>query len=166
VGLTAGLSEIIRAAIRNEKATRATGWPNSMVVTAMVGSRRQRVCLNKISLSFSDFSVKHVVPAPFRNSRRIEQVANFIVSYDLNGSKPSHHEMDLHLEKLGAARGRILETVWYVGAWMTQDDLYNHVALILSPNDQLIVSEAKEATFRRLLVTSDSFIAAWNKYRE
>lgn len=93
-------------------------------------------------------------------------MANFIVSYDLNGSTPTHAQMDAHLETLPCARGRILETVWYVGAWMTQDALYDHVNSILSPNDRLIVSEAKEATFRNLLVTSQSLKDAWNTYRQ
>ena len=30
-------------------------------------------------------------------------MANYIVSYDLNGPRPSHNEMDEHLEKLGVA---------------------------------------------------------------
>lgn len=93
-------------------------------------------------------------------------MANFIVSYDLNGSVPSHKQMDEHLEKIGAARARILETVWYVGAWLARGDLCRHVRLILSPNDQLIVAEAKDASFVHLLVDDQAFIDAWNQYRE
>jgi hypothetical protein len=40
-------------------------------------------------------------------------MANFIVTYDLNGPRPSHKEMDDHLRTLSAARGRVLETVWW-----------------------------------------------------
>jgi hypothetical protein len=92
-------------------------------------------------------------------------MTNFIVSYDLNGPHPSHKEMDDHLEKMGAARGRILETVWYVGAWVTRSDLTAHIRLILSPNDQLIVVEAKEATWIKLLVTTQSLYDSWQLYR-
>jgi hypothetical protein len=92
-------------------------------------------------------------------------MANYIVSYDLNGPNPSHKQMDDHLAKIGAARARILETVWYVGSTLSRDDLMNHVRSILSLNDQVIVVEALEATFRKLLVTDDSFKNAWNANR-
>lgn len=41
-------------------------------------------------------------------------MANYIVSYDLNGSTPTHKQMDAHIaKKAGWTRGRVLETVWY-----------------------------------------------------
>ena len=92
-------------------------------------------------------------------------MANFILTYDLNGSHPSHAEMDEHLEKIGAARARILESVWYVGAMTTRDDLTAYVRRILSPNDRLIVAEAKDASFVYLLVPDQWLIDAWNYYR-
>ena len=41
-------------------------------------------------------------------------MANFIITYDLNGPHPSHREMDEFLETLAANRGRVAETVWWV----------------------------------------------------
>lgn len=93
-------------------------------------------------------------------------MANFIVSYDLNGSHPSHAEMDEYLEKIGAARARILESVWYVGAWMTREELTAYIRPILSQNDRLIVSEATDASFVFLLVDGQWFINVWNYYRQ
>lgn len=89
-------------------------------------------------------------------------MSNYIVSYDLNGSTPTHKQMDDHLETLGASRGRILETVWYVAYSGTTQQLYSHVNSILSSNDRLIVIEAKGAVFRDLLIKDDSLIAHWN----
>jgi hypothetical protein len=93
-------------------------------------------------------------------------MANYIVTYDLNGTSPSHAEMDKHLQKLGAARGRILETVWYVGYEGSLSDLYDHVASILSENDLLFVCEAGEAIWGKLLVATEGLQKSWEKYRE
>ena len=88
-------------------------------------------------------------------------MANYIVSYDLNGSKPTHHEMDKHMETAGWNRARILETVWWVGTDQTKKQVMDHVKAILSKDDQLIVITGSSATWRNLLVTDDSFKAAW-----
>lgn len=72
-------------------------------------------------------------------------MANYILSYDLNGPNPSHKQVDDLLESLGATRGRVLETVWYVGWSGSCKDLCDAVDTILSPNDQLLVIEAKES---------------------
>jgi hypothetical protein len=90
-------------------------------------------------------------------------MANFIVSYDLNGPRPSHKEMDEHLEKLGVARGRILETVWYVGYSGTKKQLLQHIKTILGDEDLLIVVEAASATWTKLLVDDKALLAAWNE---
>lgn len=92
-------------------------------------------------------------------------MGNFIVSYDLNGPSPTHAEMDEHLKTLNVDRGRILETVWYVGYSGTLDQLYDYVDRILSVNDRLFVTECREAVLRNLLVTSSSLISAWNRNR-
>lgn len=90
-------------------------------------------------------------------------MANYIVSYDLNGSRPAHKEMDDHMAKAGWARGRILETVWYVGTRQTLSQVYDHVNAILSSNDQLIVVEGSEAQFRDLLISD--LADAWQRNR-
>lgn len=92
-------------------------------------------------------------------------MANFIVSYDLNGPRPSHAEMDKHMEKAGWSRARILETVWYVGANANYEQVFDYVNSILSKNDQLIVIDAREAIFRNLLVSNQSLVDAWNRNR-
>lgn len=80
-------------------------------------------------------------------------MANFIVSYDLNGPHPSHAEMDRHLEKIGADRGRILETVWYVGASTDCVALRNHIQTILGKEDLLFVCEADAAAWTKTLAS-------------
>jgi hypothetical protein len=92
-------------------------------------------------------------------------MANYILSYDLNGQVPSHEQMDKHLRNLGAAVGRILETVWYVGYSGSRDDLFQHARSILSNNDLLFVAEAQEAIWNQLLVESQSLRTAWEANR-
>lgn len=92
-------------------------------------------------------------------------MANFIVSYDLNGPRPSHAEMDEHLATLNANVGRVLETVWYVGYTGTLNALYDHVKSILGTEDRLLVVEASDAIFSNLLVNDESLLAAWRKNR-
>lgn len=88
-------------------------------------------------------------------------MANFIVSYDLNGPNPTHKQVDELLASLGATRGRILETVWYVGWNGSCEDLCNAVNGILSNDDQLMVGEMKEMWWRNLLITDESLQESW-----
>jgi hypothetical protein len=92
-------------------------------------------------------------------------MANFVLTYDLNGSVPSHSWVDTVLQRIGATRARILETVWYVGWPGGPDDLFNAVNSMLSLDDRLIVVEANEAVFRNLLVDDQGISAAWQHYR-
>jgi hypothetical protein len=89
-------------------------------------------------------------------------MANFIISYDLNGPRPSHQEMDRFLERLVAKRGRVLETVWWVDYPGTVVQLRDQVKTILGHEDLLLVIEAKSAAWTSLLVHSESFQAAFN----
>ncbi len=88
-------------------------------------------------------------------------MANYIISYDLNGAVPSHTQVDDLLEELGATRARILETVWYVGWSGSMTDLFAHVDGLMSRNDQLIVIAAENASFRNLLIKDESFQESW-----
>lgn len=90
-------------------------------------------------------------------------MANFIVTYDLNGPRPSHKEMDDHLKRVTANRGRILETVWWVSYPGTAAQLRDQVKTILGNEDLLLVIEAKSAAWTKILVDSNSLVAAWNK---
>lgn len=89
-------------------------------------------------------------------------MSNFIVSYDLNGQKPSHKEMDDHLAKIGVTRGRILETVWYVKYSGTAVQLREYVRTILGKEDLLIVAQANSAAWTKLLVSDQSLKTAWD----
>jgi hypothetical protein len=89
-------------------------------------------------------------------------MANYIVSYDLNGPTPTHSQMDHHVERMGHwSRGRILETVWYIGTSDSLETVYSHFDAALSSNDGLMVVQASEAMFRGLLVTSESVEQEW-----
>ncbi len=88
-------------------------------------------------------------------------MANFFVSYDLNGATPTHKQVDDLLAGLGAARGRILETVWYVGWGGSCVDLFNHINTIMSANDRLVVWEAADMVWRNTLVTDASIRKEW-----
>lgn len=93
-------------------------------------------------------------------------MANFILSYDLNGPNPSHREMDEHLQKVAGHFGRLLETVWYVGATsLTSAGLRDYAAAILGPEDRLLVVECLEAAWQNLLITDASLRETWEMYR-
>ncbi|WP_425416617.1 hypothetical protein [Oricola indica] len=86
-------------------------------------------------------------------------MANFLISYDLNGPRPTHKQMDDHLQALGPSfvRARILETVWYVAGPSTSVLLREYVQRILSNNDLLIVAEVDNAAWTKLLVDGPAF---------
>ena len=90
-------------------------------------------------------------------------MANYLLSYDLNGSNPTHSDMDDHLNDSGWETARILETIWYVGADATQKQVYDYVNSILSKNDRIIVASVSNANFRNLLISGEDFKAAWRR---
>lgn len=86
---------------------------------------------------------------------------NFIVSYDLNGPRPSHQEMDAHLSRIGSGRARLLETVWWINYPGTAAQLRDQIMAILRPEDRLLVCECTDAAWQRLLVDGDALANAW-----
>lgn len=92
-------------------------------------------------------------------------MANFIVTYDLNGPRPSHKEMDEHLCALGAAfvTARVLETVWYVAGPTTAGRLRDYAQQILGKEDLLLVVEATWAAWSKLLVNEAAFKSTFER---
>lgn len=91
-------------------------------------------------------------------------MANYVISYDLNGPTPSHASMDQHMKKAGWIYGRILETVWYVATKHTTKEVFDYINSILSNNDRLIVVHAQDAHLRNLLIKTESIQAAWPQH--
>lgn len=90
-------------------------------------------------------------------------MANYIISYDLNGPFPSHAMVDKHIATLGFKYGRILETVWYVASFDTLEAISRKMSAILSPNDQLAVIEAHDMWCKNLLVSMEELKPTWQK---
>lgn len=90
-------------------------------------------------------------------------MANFIISYDLNGNMPTHAQVDAHLKKVCGNYGRVLETVWFATYGGTTENLYNYINTIMSANDRLLVVRAVDAVFRNLIVNHQSLIQVWNQ---
>lgn len=88
-------------------------------------------------------------------------MANFIISYDLNGPSPTHAEVDKHIHNVAEGWGRVLETVWWVRYSGSASDLYNSLNTILRSEDRLLVCECENAAFRNLLVDDDELVEAW-----
>ena len=86
---------------------------------------------------------------------------NFFVSYDLNGPRPTHAEMDEHLKRLNTPVHRVLETVWYVQYPGTTNDVYEHAKLILSSIDRLLVMDAQGPAWHNLLVPDEVIQNNW-----
>lgn len=89
-------------------------------------------------------------------------MANYFISYDLNGQRPTHAEMDKHLQKLGPCVLRVLETVWYVAYSGTEENLFKHANQILSNNDSLLVISASNCRWKNLLVSDEQLQQCWN----
>lgn len=104
-------------------------------------------------------------PVNLRPAYPVAGRSNFIVTYDLNGPRPSHAEMDRHLAALGPSslRGRVLETVWYVAYPGNAVQLRDYIRRILGPEDLLLVVEATNAAWTKLLVDDVSFQTAFNQ---
>lgn len=92
-------------------------------------------------------------------------MTNFVVTYDLNGPRPSHKEMDEHLKALGPAFvcDRVLETVWYVAGPTTASRLRDYVNQILGEEDLLLVIEASRSAWSKLLVDESVFKAIFER---
>ena len=90
-------------------------------------------------------------------------MANFIVTYDLNGPNPSHKKMDETLSRAAVKYGRVLETVWWLEYTGTAAGLRDHLKSILGPEDLLLVIECKSAAWTKLLVSDQAFKDAFDK---
>lgn len=90
-------------------------------------------------------------------------MANFVLSYDLNGPTPSHKQLDDLLAKVGAKRARILETVWWVDYSGTAAQLRTHLQTILRKEDRLMVCECSSAAWQNLLVDGNALAQAWRE---
>ncbi len=89
-------------------------------------------------------------------------MANYIVSYDLNGPVPTHAQIDKHMRSSGAAKvGRVLETVWYLTTPSDLDAVFAYVNRILGINDRVLVVEASNMKMRNLLASNAAIQAAW-----
>lgn len=83
-------------------------------------------------------------------------MANFFVSYDLNGRTPTHAQMGKHLSAVAGAYGRVLETVWYVTYPGTVSQLRLYLERVLSLNDRVLVMQVEAASWRNLLINDAS----------
>ncbi|WP_370301654.1 hypothetical protein [Pseudooceanicola sp.] len=90
-------------------------------------------------------------------------MANFIVTYDLNGPNPSHKQMDEAISRVAAKYGRLLETVWWLDYRGTAAELRDLLQTILGKEDLLLVIECKSAAWTKLLVNSQAFKDAFNR---
>jgi hypothetical protein len=76
-------------------------------------------------------------------------MANFIVMCDLTGPYPSAREVETHLSRVAALRGRILATVWWVEYPGTAEKLCRRVGRALGAEDLMVVVEAKSVAWSR-----------------
>ncbi|MDX1819293.1 MAG: hypothetical protein R3197_00225 [Paracoccaceae bacterium] len=90
-------------------------------------------------------------------------MANYIVTYDLNGPTPSHKQIDDHLSRVGANRGRVLETVWWVDYSGSAEQLFAYLQTIIRQEDSLLVLAVSVAAWQNLLVDGQAFKAAFEK---
>jgi hypothetical protein len=83
-------------------------------------------------------------------------MTNFFVSYDLNGSTPTHAQMDKHLKAVAGVYGRVLETVWYLTYRGSASQLRVYLERVLSLNDRVLVMQVDALSWRNLLISDAS----------
>jgi hypothetical protein len=93
--------------------------------------------------------------------KRSREMANFIVTYDLNGPYPSHQDVDQLLSNLGGTR--VLETVWWVPWSGDHVGLRDRLMSTLRSEDGLIVCEVSAAAWNGILVDSNAFRTAFEQ---
>ncbi len=83
-------------------------------------------------------------------------MANFIVSYDLNGPYPTHNQIDQHICGLRPVfvTARILESVWYIAGPTTDVALRDYLLQVMSPNDRVVVARTPAIAWYNLLVSN------------
>lgn len=108
--------------------------------------------------------VKHLLSrcGPLSHMHR-EKMPNFVVTYDLNGPRPSHKQMDDLIPTLAATYASVLETVWWLDFPGTAAGLRDRLQTILGQEDFLLVIECKSAAWTRLLVDGQAFKQAFEK---
>ena len=77
------------------------------------------------------------------------RMANYIVMCDLTGPYPSLQQMETHLSRYAAMRGRVLGTVWWVDYAGTANSYCKRAKSILGGDDLLVVIEAKSVAWSR-----------------
>jgi hypothetical protein len=87
----------------------------------------------------------------------------YFLTYDLNGPRPTHAEMDKHIGRVATEYARVLETVWYFTSPFDLEQVYHRLNEALSLNDRILVVEAKNAFFRNLLVRNEALQQSWQK---
>ena len=90
-------------------------------------------------------------------------MANYLVTYDLNGPRPSHKQMDDLIPRLAVTYARVLETVWWLDYPGTAAALRDRLQTILGREDLLLVVECKSAAWTNLLVESQAFKTAFDQ---
>jgi hypothetical protein len=106
-----------------------------------------------MTFTLEDSTLGRSRASSFSNPRE-GMMTHYFVSYDLNGSTPTHAQMDKHIVAFSSQSARVLETVWYVASNRTAKELYDHVNSLLSINDRLLIIEANAARYRNLLDTT------------
>lgn len=89
-------------------------------------------------------------------------MTNYFISYDLNGLRPTHDEMDQHLKRLGSCTLRVLETVWFVPSSKSRDQMFQYVKDFVSGDDGVLVIEAADCAWDELLVPDAALQECWD----
>lgn len=87
---------------------------------------------------------------------------NYLICYDINGSKPTVTEMEHRIGALQTAgMAKLLDRVWAIKSPMTGEQIYEHLNSVLGGGDRLLVTEAPAATYRDLLTETPLIRKLW-----
>jgi predicted 3-demethylubiquinone-9 3-methyltransferase (glyoxalase superfamily) len=78
-------------------------------------------------------------------------MTKMIVSWDLNGSTPTHVQMDEYFKSITTNAKRELETVWSADYYGTVEQLRDSLMNFASSNDRILVANFDSAAWYNLL---------------
>lgn len=89
-------------------------------------------------------------------------MAHYIVAFEVMGGAPDVERVTKRIAALGAETAhQLLSTAWFLNTELSCEAIYEHVNTALQAKDRLLVVEAKTATFRDLLTTSEKLRHDW-----
>ncbi len=85
-------------------------------------------------------------------------MANYMITYDLYGSFPTHPQVKAHVANAGFSEyARILEDGWFIGTPHSLAEVHEYMMGVFSDNDRVFVCEIKTSMIENLQLSSEEY---------